>query len=104
MAEHRAFMIERFGEHLALEQGASERTIEAYGRDLSRLAEWAVARQKAAPVALDSGDLRSFVYHLKDIGLSPSSIRRSVSALRTYFAFLIGEREIVKDPSAKLET
>jgi integrase/recombinase XerD len=44
------------------------------------------------------------VYHLKDMGLAPASIRRSVSALRTYFKFLVGERELAKDPSLKLET
>jgi integrase/recombinase XerD len=44
------------------------------------------------------------VYHLKDIGLAPASIRRSVSAIRTYFAFLVGERALERDPAARLET
>jgi integrase/recombinase XerD len=104
MAEHRAFLLDRFGEYLALEQGASPRTIEAYARDLNRLAEWATARSKGSPGELTHPDLRSFVYHLKDMGLSPASIRRSVSAIRTYYAFLNGEGEAKLDPSAKLET
>jgi integrase/recombinase XerD len=104
MPAHRAFLLERFAEYLALEQGASQRTIEAYGRDLSRLAAWATARSKGSPGELLHPDLRSFVYHLKDLGLSPASIRRSVSAVRTYYAFLIGEREVKLDPSVKLET
>jgi integrase/recombinase XerD len=104
MAEHRAFMLDRFGEYLSLEQGASPRTIEAYARDLKRLAEWATARSKGSPAELAHPDLRSFVYHLKDMGLSPASIRRSVSAIRTYYAFLGGEGEVKLDPSVKLET
>jgi integrase/recombinase XerD len=48
--------------------------------------------------------LREFVYHLKDIGLSPASIRRNISAVRTYFRFLLGEGSIVRDPSERLET
>lgn len=47
--------------------------------------------------------LREYVYHLKDLGLSPSSIRRNVSAVRSYFRFMIGEGELVTDPSEKLE-
>jgi len=48
--------------------------------------------------------LREFVYHLKDLGLSPASIRRNVSAVRTYFKFMLGEGFVVRDPSERLET
>lgn len=101
---HRAFLIERFAEYLALEDGASPRTIEAYGRDLSRLAAWAATRGISAPDGLTSAELRAFVYYLKDIGLAPSSIRRCVSALKTYFRFLVSEGSLAKDPSQRLET
>ncbi|MDQ2932101.1 MAG: tyrosine recombinase XerD, partial [Gemmatimonadota bacterium] len=40
----------------------------------------------------------------KDVGLAPSSIRRNISAMRTYYRFLIGEGEVVKDPTERLET
>jgi integrase/recombinase XerD len=48
--------------------------------------------------------LREYVYHLKDLGLSPASIRRNVSAVRTYFRFLTGDGVVVRDPSERLET
>lgn len=100
----RAFLLERFEEYLALEDGASPRTLEAYRRDLTRFAEWASARGAPGPVALDAAQLRDFVYHMKDLGLAPSSIRRSVSALRTYFRFLLADGQITRDPSERLET
>jgi integrase/recombinase XerD len=100
----RAFLLERFQEFLALEGGASPRTLEAYGRDLERLTVWCTTKGVAAPVALTPALLRDFVYHLKDIGLSPASIRRSVSATRTYFKFMIGEGQMRSDPSERLET
>lgn len=100
----RAFLLERFQEYLALEDGASPRTLEAYGRDLERMTVWSAAKGVAAPAALTPALLRDFVYHLKDIGLSPASIRRSVSATRTYFKFMIGEGQMVSDPSERLET
>ena len=48
--------------------------------------------------------LREFVYHLKDVGLSPSSIRRNISAVRTYFRFLLADGAVARDPSERLET
>jgi integrase/recombinase XerD len=48
--------------------------------------------------------LREFVFSLKDLGLAASSIRRQVSALRTYFRFLAGEGYVPGDPTAQLET
>jgi len=100
----RNFLLERFGEFQALEQGSSARTTEAYARDLRRLAEWCAVNGLATPEKVTPADLRSFVYHLKDLGLAPSSIRRSVSAIRTYFKFMVGERAVERDPSLKLET
>ena len=100
----RAFLLERFQDFLTLEQGASPRTHEAYGRDLERFATYARLKGAAAPTDVTARLLRDFVYHLKDLGLAPASIRRSISAVRTYFKFLVGEGHVVRDPSDRLET
>jgi integrase/recombinase XerD len=100
----RAFLLPRFADFIALEQGLSPRTQEAYRRDLERFAEYAVARGAGAPLDVTSRMLREYVYQLKDIGLSPASIRRNVSAVRTYFRFLTGDGIVVRDPSERLET
>ena len=100
----RAFLIERFSDFLALEQGSSPRTSEAYRRDVERLALYAMAKGARAPTDISSRLLREFVYHLKDLGLAPASIRRNVSSVRTYFRFLLGDGHVVRDPSERLET
>ena len=100
----RSFLLERFAEFLSLEEGASARTSESYGRDLTRFAAWCVSKGFTTADALAPADLRAFVYHLKDLGLAPASIRRSVSALHTYFTFMVAERAVARDPSLKLET
>jgi len=100
----RPYLLERFTEFLTLEQGSSARTDESYGRDLHRLAEWSVSHGAAAPAALTATHLREFVYHLKDLGLSPASIRRGVSAIHTWFRFLMAEGVVTADPSERLET
>ena len=100
----RAFLLERFQEFLHVEQGASPLTNDAYDRDLARLAAWATTQGVAGPGALQPANLRAFVYHLKDLGLAAASIRRSVSAIRTYFKFLLGEGQVQRDPSERLES
>lgn len=98
------FHLENFDNFLSLEKGSSPRTREAYHRDIERLVSYATMRGAGNPAALTSKVLRDFVYHLKDLGLSPASIRRNVSAARTYFRFLLGEGILVRDPSERLET
>ncbi len=100
----RAFLLDRFGDYLSLERGASARTNEAYLRDVTRLVTFALAKGAPAPVDLTARLLRTYVYHLKDLGLSPASIRRNVSAARTYFRFLLADGHVVRDPTERLET
>jgi integrase/recombinase XerD len=47
--------------------------------------------------------LREFTWHLKDSGLSSPSIRRTISGVRTWCRFLLGEGLIPADPSDRLE-
>jgi integrase/recombinase XerD len=103
-ARARRFLLQRFGDYVSLEQGLAPRTIEAYERDLARFAEYADVKGIAAPLDITARMLREYVYHLKDLGLSPASIRRNVSAVRTYFRFLTGDGIVVRDPSERLET
>jgi integrase/recombinase XerD len=100
----RDFWLEGFRDFLALEAGHSANTVESYMRDLRRLGEFAVSRGVRNPNRLTRTLLRDFVYLLKDLGLSPASIRRGVSAIRTYFGFLVGEGRVSEDPSDRLQS
>ena len=99
----RSFQLERFHDHLSVEKGASPRTNEAYLRDVSRFAIFCTTKGAASPATASARVLREYVYHLKDLGLSPSSIRRNVSAVRSYFRFMLAEGELTRDPSERLE-
>ena len=100
----RAFFVERFDDYLALEQGASVETSKAYKLDITRFVSYARVKGAASPSDISARALREYIYHLKDLGLAPASIRRNVSAVRSYFKFLVGEGHIVRDPSERLET
>jgi integrase/recombinase XerD len=100
----RDFGLEGFRDFLALESGHSEHTVEAYLRDLARLAEFAASKGVRDPGQVTRALLRDFVYLLKDLGLSAATIRRQVSAVRTYYGFLVGEGRLAADPSDRLES
>jgi integrase/recombinase XerD len=100
----RDFQLEGFRDFLALEAGHSENTVEAYLRDLQRMAEFAASKGVRDPGQVTRTLLRDFVYLLKDLGLSAATIRREVSAIRTYYAFLVGEGRVPADPSDRLES
>lgn len=100
----RAFMLEFFQDYLGLEAGLSKNTVEAYLRDLIRFAGFATSKGVTSPQAVDEAMLRQFVYFLKDLGLAASSIRRQISALRTYYRFLLSEGHVERDPTGQLES
>lgn len=100
----RSFLLEGFRDYLAFETGASAHTVENYQRDLRRFVQFAATRRTRAPARVTRAMLRDFVFLLKDMGLAPATIRRHVSALHTYFGFLLGEGVLTEDPSDRLET
>jgi integrase/recombinase XerD len=100
----RHFLLEQFQDYLALESGSSANTVQSYLRDLRRMAAWAEMHGVTEPGRVDGVLLRKFIFALKDMGLSAATIRRQVSAIRTYYAFLIGEGHQSSDPSERLQT
>lgn len=99
-----AFHLAMFRDHGALESGHSPHTLEAYQRDLKRLAEFALSRGIHDPAGLTTPLLRDFIFLLKDIGLGGSTIRRHISAVRTWYRFMVAEGLVTRDPSDRLET
>jgi len=100
----RAFQLERFRDYLALEAGNSGHTVASYLRDITRLSEYATSHGAKTPEQLSAPQLREFIYFLKDVGLAPATIHRQISAIRTYFRFLVGEGITARDPSERIES
>jgi integrase/recombinase XerD len=99
-----AFRLESFADYLTLERGAARNTVASYGRDLQHLIQFLESRDTRAPDRATTPQLRDFIFHLKDLGLAATSIRRHVSAVRTYFRFLVAEGHVVRDPTERLAT
>ena len=101
----RAFRLEHFLDYLTFERGLSDRTLAAYEGDLRRLFRFLEEEAgRNDPSSVTTGDLRSFVFHLTELGLASSSIRRNLSSVRAYFGFLLEEGTMAADPSERLES
>jgi integrase/recombinase XerD len=101
-ADERTFLVDQFADYLSLERGSSANTVAAYRRDLTHLVAFVQDHRVRTPSGVTSPLLREFVFHLKDLGLAATSIRRHVSAVRSYFRFMVGEGHLLRDPSERL--
>jgi integrase/recombinase XerC len=77
--------------------GASPRTIEAYGADLRGFLEFVTRHHgdslgRGAIARVTIGDMRAWMAHERSRGLSPRSLARSLSAVKTFTRWL-AERE-----------
>ncbi len=93
------YHLESFCDFLTVERGLSPRTLDAYRRDVTRLIEFLGARDVGSIKAAGARDIREYTYQLKDRGLQATSIRRNLSAIRTYYAFLLAEGHVTVDPT-----
>ncbi|MFB6239992.1 MAG: site-specific integrase, partial [Gemmatimonadota bacterium] len=99
----RRFLLERFDDYLRFERGLSDRTLDAYLRDVGQMAAFAEDRGVEVPREVTYELLRAFVQDLAERGLATSTMARKISTLRTYFEFLSEEGEVEEDPTERLE-
>lgn len=92
----------RFRVYLRMEKGMSRNTELGYLGDVDKL--FSFLRGEKSVVEVEECDLHNMVCCLRDIGMSPASQARIVSALKTFFKFLKAEGYIDKSPAELLET
>lgn len=90
--------IDEFIRHLETERRLSPQTCKHYRRDLEGLARYCAKQELPRWRDLDEGHMRAFSAAHYRRGMSPSSIRRQLSAARTFFRYLLRERHITKNP------
>jgi integrase/recombinase XerC len=81
----------RFRRYLASERRLSAHTDQSYARDLAALLKFCDRERIADWSALDSTAVRRFAAHSHKAGLAPRSIQRRLSAVRSFFNFLLRE-------------
>ncbi len=93
-------LVDRFKTYLLKERRVSPLTVSSYGRDLARLLAFCRRRALADWRALDAALTRLYVAELRQQGLAGRSIQRHLSALRSFYRYLLREGEVARDPAA----
>lgn len=91
-------MIEQFLAYLQVERRVSPHTLDGYRRDLDALLAW---RQGQGPIErLQEADVRAFIAAEHRRGLSPKSLQRRLSAVRSFYQWLLRHGRIAANPAA----
>jgi integrase/recombinase XerD len=89
-------------QHLRVERGLSEHTVQGYARDLVRFGNWLV--DERAPLdEIDEARVAGHLVTLSQAGLSARTQARALSSIRGFFRFLVQERRHQLDPTELLE-
>ncbi|MBV8495823.1 MAG: site-specific integrase, partial [Gammaproteobacteria bacterium] len=83
--------VARFRRYLVSERRLSAHTDSSYARDLAALVRFCDRFGIADWSRLDSQHVRTFAAHSHAGGLGPRSIQRRLSAVRSFYAFLLRE-------------
>jgi len=95
--------IDAFIRFLAVERGLSENYQLSTQRSLSEFAQWCAARKKIShPHAVTLPVISEYLAERKQAGLSASSIKLIVVALKIFFRFLAGKGMVERDPAEAL--
>jgi integrase/recombinase XerD len=97
-------LIRQFRHYLTLERSLSTNSIEAYTRDVQKLADY-VGKEfpSKSPLELELEHLRKFVTALAKLEISAYSQARIISGIKAFYRFLMYEDRITEDPAQLLE-
>jgi integrase/recombinase XerC len=90
--------IDSFLHHLQTERRLSANTCKHYQRDLDELHDWCKAAGISDWQSLDSHQVRKYAAQCHRRGLSGRSIQRRLSALRSFYNYLLRERQVSLNP------
>lgn len=93
---------ERFLTWMRVEQGRSDRTIEAYGRDIAQYEMYLVGSKSTSRVAKPA-QIEKYIGQLRSNERAPKSIARQFAAIRMFHRFMLDEGLRSDNPTAFID-
>ncbi len=95
--------ITSFLSYLQFEKGYSDKTVDAYKRDLHQFASYVEQEENEDfLLQVDTDDVRWWIAELMKNGYVSTSVNRKLSSLRAFYKYLFGQGLIDKDPMRKV--
>ena len=100
-------LTDSFLDYLRYERNYSEKTVLAYGEDISQLREFAreFAQEEIGdfnPAEVTPELIREWIVSLMDKGYASTSVNRKLSSLRSFYKFLLKKKVVLVDPLRKI--
>ncbi len=97
--------LELFIAYLSNEKRYSQHTIKAYQRDILQYTQWLLDQDEQVIFNNSrSQHLQRYAAHQNRQGLSPRSLQRKLSSLRSYFNYLLKNELILSNPALDIHT
>lgn len=98
-------ILRRYRVYVAVEKHLAENTVEAYMRDVERLATFCSSLDHPiGPTRVTAQIVENFMAHLFDRGLEPRSQARVLSSLRGLFGYMMLTDQIEESPIDEIES
>jgi len=97
-------LIDRFCDHLWLEDGLADLTLAAYRRDLRTFGGWLEKERAHRLDAAVAGDIEAYLAWRFAGHAQPRSAARYTSALKRFYRYLLRENLIAVDPTLNLDS
>jgi integrase/recombinase XerC len=88
-----------FLNQLTVEKRASEHTVKSYQRDINHLTKYCTDKRILHWADLKQSDVRSHIASRHRLGLSSPSLQRELSAIRSFYHFLLKNRLADSNPA-----
>ncbi len=92
-----------FKSYLTIERSLSTNSVDAYIRDVKKLADFAREKEKTE-LEIRRRDLSEFIYNISKSGVATRSQSRIISGIKAFYKYLIMEDYITADPTELLES
>lgn len=95
-------LLDQFINYLRIERGLANNTIASYSRDLLRFSKF-LEGQDISPLGVSRDQISEYVRSLGK-EMSASSVARNISAIKSFFRYLVAEGRIEDNPARLIET
>lgn len=96
-------MLQKFIKYIRYEKGYSSHTVLSYNNDISQFEEYLLRQTgEVNHTTVDSDIVRNYVVWLMEQNITPRSVGRKLSALRTFYKYLVKLEVIALSPVAMI--
>ena len=97
-------LVDQFVSYIKAEKNYSQHTIVAYSNDLKTFCEYISWQfEIILPEKIRHTHLRSWIVHLIEQGISPTAVNRKISALRSWYKWMLKRDHVQENPMLKIK-